>query len=158
MNANERFVFFTSKNFPQKSTRFRYMTPIYPAQSWKVTRTNKPHKRKRKNILIPLISLHIKKKHLYPAKRVSLRGKTTPPHYSNLPRNHVAYIFSALSLVTVSMQFLAHLRLNDPYSTSLTSTRDLYRLNTILVRLYNAAGSPASHLRSDGSLAITRKD
>ena len=47
------------------------------------------------------------------------------------------------------MHFLAY-----PYITSLTSTRDLYRLNTILVRLYNAAASPASRLRSAGSLAI----
>ena len=37
------------------------------------------------------------------------------------------------------MTFHKHLNIN---------TRDLYRLNIILVRLYNAAASPASRLRS----------
>ena len=34
------------------------------------------------------------------------------------------------------------------------NTRDLYPLNTILVRLYNAAASQVLRLRSAGSLAI----
>ena len=34
----------------------------------------------------------------------------------------------------------------------------MYRLNTILVQLYNAAASPASHLRSAGLLAIPVKE
>ena len=36
----------------------------------------------------------------------------------------------------------------------LTITRDFFRLYNTLARLYNAAASPASRLRSAGSLAI----
>ena len=77
------------------------MTPVYQAQSWKVIRTNKRHKRTRKNVLIPLIFLPIKKKTLHHTTLIC-RG-TTPPN--------ATYIFSALLLAAVSMQFLAHLRL-----------------------------------------------
>ena len=101
MNAKRAFVFFTAKNFPQKSTWFCYMTPIYQAQSWKVISTNKPHKRIRKNVLIPLISLHIKKTQLH---------HTTPICWGTTLPN-ATYIFSTLSLAAVSMQFLAHLQL-----------------------------------------------
>ena len=38
--------------------------------------------------------------------------------------------------------------------TFLSSTRDFYRLHSTFARLYNAAASPASRLRSAGSLAI----
>ena len=62
------------------------MTPIYQAQSWKVIRTNKPHKRTRKTVLIPLISLHIQKTQLRHTTPIC-RG-TTPPN--------ATYIFSAL--------------------------------------------------------------
>ena len=41
-----------------------------------------------------------------------------------------------------------------PYKTFLSSTRDFYRLHSTFARLYNAAASPASRLRSAGSLAI----
>ena len=87
------------RTFPKKSIRFRCMTPIYQAQSWKVIRTNKPHKRTRKNVLIPLISFHIKKTQLHHNTPIC-RG-TKPPS--------ATYIFSALSLPAVSMHFLAHL-------------------------------------------------
>ena len=75
------------------------MTPIYQAQSWKVISTNKPHKRTWKNVLIPLISFHIKKTQCHHTTAIC-RG-TMPPN--------VTYIFSALSLAAVLMQFLAHL-------------------------------------------------
>ena len=44
---------------------------------------------------------------------------------------------------------------NVTLQTFLSSTRDFYRLNSTFARLYNAAASPASRLRSAGSLAIT---
>ena len=41
------------------------------------------------------------------------------------------------------------------YLTNILSiTRDFYRLHSTYARLYNAAASPASRLRSAGSLAI----
>ena len=43
---------------------------------------------------------------------------------------------------------------NVTLQTFLSSTRDFYRLNSTFARLYNAAASPASRLRSAGSLAI----
>ena len=142
----ERFVFFTSNNFPQKSTRFRYMTPIYQAQNWKVITTNKPHKRTWKSVLIPLISLHIKKTQLH---------HTTPTCQGTTPSN-ATYIFSTLSLAAISMQFLVHLWLAkwSLHYISYTSTWDLYHLNTIIVQLYNAAALTASCLCSAGLLAI----
>ena len=45
---------------------------------------------------------------------------------------------------------------NVTLQTFLSSTRDFYRLHSTFARLYNAAASPASRLRSAGSLA-TRK-
>ena len=45
-------------------------------------------------------------------------------------------------------------QLGHSYTTSLTSTPDLYCLNTILVQLYNATASPASSLCSAVLLAI----
>ena len=44
---------------------------------------------------------------------------------------------------------------NVTLQTFLSSTRDFYRLHSTFARLYNAAASPASRLRSAGSLAIT---
>ena len=43
---------------------------------------------------------------------------------------------------------------NVTLQTFLSSTRDFYRLHRTFARLYNAAASPASRLRSAGSLAI----
>ena len=43
---------------------------------------------------------------------------------------------------------------NVTLQTFLSSTRDFYRLHSTFARLYNAAASPASRLRSAGSLAI----
>ena len=43
---------------------------------------------------------------------------------------------------------------NVTLQTFLSSTRDFYRLHGTFARLYNAAASPASRLRSAGSLAI----
>ena len=43
---------------------------------------------------------------------------------------------------------------NVTLQTFLSSTRDFNRLHSIFARLYNAAASPASRLRSAGSLAI----
>ena len=45
---------------------------------------------------------------------------------------------------------------NVTLQTFLSSTRDFYRLHSTFARLYNAAASPASRLRSAGSLAITK--
>ena len=45
---------------------------------------------------------------------------------------------------------------NVTLQTFLSSTRDFYRLHSTFARLYNAAASPASRLRSAGSLAIIR--
>ena len=42
---------------------------------------------------------------------------------------------------------------NVTLQTFLSSTRDFYRLHSTFARLYNAAASPASRLRSAGSLA-----
>ena len=47
---------------------------------------------------------------------------------------------------------------NVTLQTFLSSTRDFYRLHSTFARLYNAAASPASRLRSAGSLAIMKKD
>ena len=44
---------------------------------------------------------------------------------------------------------------NVTLQTFLSSTRDFYRLHSTFARLYNAAASPASRLRSAGSLAMT---
>ena len=44
---------------------------------------------------------------------------------------------------------------NVTLQTFLSSTRDFYRLHSTFARLYDAAASPASRLRSAGSLAIT---
>ena len=44
---------------------------------------------------------------------------------------------------------------NVTLQTFLSITRDFFRLDNTLARLYNAAASPASRLRSAGSLAIT---
>ena len=44
---------------------------------------------------------------------------------------------------------------NVTLQTFLSSTRDFYRLHSTFARLYNAAASPASRLRSAGSLAKT---
>ena len=44
---------------------------------------------------------------------------------------------------------------NVTLQTFLSSTRDFNRLHSTFARLYNAAASPASRLRSAGSLAIT---
>ena len=44
---------------------------------------------------------------------------------------------------------------NVTLQTFLSSTRDFYRLHSTFARLYNAAASPASRLRSAGSLAIS---
>mgnify|MGYP001793051004 CR=1 FL=1 len=111
------------------------MTPIYQAQSWKVIRTNKPHKRTRKNFLIPLISLHIRKIQLH---------HTTPIFRGTSPPN-TTYIFSALSLPAVSMQFLAHLRLAK-WSLNYIS----YKHSRFVLPEYY----PASRLRSARWLAI----
>ena len=46
---------------------------------------------------------------------------------------------------------------NVTLQTFLSSTRDFYRLHSTFARLYNAAASPASRLRSAGSLAINAK-
>ena len=46
---------------------------------------------------------------------------------------------------------------NVTLQTFLSSTRDFYRLHSTFARLYNAAASPASRLRSAGSLAIIKK-
>ena len=46
---------------------------------------------------------------------------------------------------------------NVTLQTFLSSTRNFYRLHSTFARLYNAAASPASRLRSAGSLAINRK-
>ena len=46
---------------------------------------------------------------------------------------------------------------NVTLQTFLSSTRDFYRLHSTFARLYNAAASPASRLRSAGSLAIISK-
>ena len=43
---------------------------------------------------------------------------------------------------------------NVTLQTFLSSTRDFNRLHSTFARLYNAAASPASRLRSAGSLAI----
>ena len=43
---------------------------------------------------------------------------------------------------------------NVTLQTFLSSTRDFYRLHSTFARLYNAAASPASCLRSTGSLVI----
>ena len=43
---------------------------------------------------------------------------------------------------------------NVTLQTFLSSTRDFYRLHSTFARLYNAAASPASRLRSAGSLAM----
>ena len=43
---------------------------------------------------------------------------------------------------------------NVTLQTFLLITRDFYRLHSTFARLYNAAASPASRLRSAGSLAI----
>ena len=43
---------------------------------------------------------------------------------------------------------------NVTLQTFLSSTRDFYHLHSTFARLYNAAASPASRLRSAGSLAI----
>ena len=43
---------------------------------------------------------------------------------------------------------------NVTLQTFVSSTRDFYRLHSTFARLYNAAASPASRLRSAGSLAI----
>ena len=43
---------------------------------------------------------------------------------------------------------------NVTLQTFLSSTRDFYRLHSTFARLYNAAATPASRLRSAGSLAI----
>ena len=45
---------------------------------------------------------------------------------------------------------------NVTLQTFLSSTRDFYRLHSTFARLYNAAASPASRLRSAGSLAISK--
>ena len=45
---------------------------------------------------------------------------------------------------------------NVTLQTFLSSTRDFYRLHSTFARLYKAAASPASRLRSAGSLAINR--
>ena len=45
---------------------------------------------------------------------------------------------------------------NVTLQTFLSSTRDFYRLHSTFARLYNAAASPASRLRSAGSLAIKK--
>ena len=45
---------------------------------------------------------------------------------------------------------------NVTLQTFLSSTRDFNRLHSTFARLYNAAASPASRLRSAGSLAIMR--
>ena len=45
---------------------------------------------------------------------------------------------------------------NVTLQTFLSSTRDFYRLHSTFARLYNAAASPASRLRSAGSLAINK--
>ena len=45
---------------------------------------------------------------------------------------------------------------NVTLQTFLSSTRDFYRLHSTFARLYNAAASPASRLRSAGSLAIMK--
>ena len=45
---------------------------------------------------------------------------------------------------------------NVTLQTFLSSTRDFYRLHSTFARLYNAAASPASRLRSAGSLAINQ--
>ena len=42
---------------------------------------------------------------------------------------------------------------NVTLQTFLSSTQDFYRLHSTFARLYNAAASPASRLRSAGSLA-----
>ena len=47
---------------------------------------------------------------------------------------------------------------NVTLQTFLSSTRDFYRLHSTFARLYNAAASPASRLRSAGSLAIIFQD
>ena len=44
---------------------------------------------------------------------------------------------------------------NVTLQTFLSSTRDFYRLHSTFARLYNAAASPASRLRSAGSLATS---
>ena len=106
MNAKRTFVLFTPKNFPQKSERFRYMTPLYQAQSWKVIRTNKPHKKTRKNVLIPLISLHIKKILQFAEEPCRLTLHTSLAYFHWLQ-------FRCSSLRTSNWP-------NDPYTTSLT--------------------------------------
>ena len=47
---------------------------------------------------------------------------------------------------------------NVTLQTFLSSTRDFYRLHSTFARLYNAAASPASRLRSAGSLAINHTE
>ena len=46
---------------------------------------------------------------------------------------------------------------NVTLQTFFSSTRDFYRLHSTFARFYNAAASPASRLRSAGSLAISNK-
>ena len=118
------------------------MTPIFQAQCWKFIRTNKSHKRTRKNVLIPLISLHIIMKTQLHYTTPICEGTTQP---------NTTYIFSALGCSFGAV--LSAPPIGSKILT-LTNTQDLYHLNTILVWLYNAAALPVSRLRLAGSLAI----
>ena len=55
----------------------------------------------------------------------------------------------SVAIFTTSLE--SHLALRN---LTLQITRDFFRLHNTFARLYNAAASPASRLRLDGSLAI----
>ena len=62
----------------------------------------------------------------------------------------------SVAVFTTSLEYQeSYLTLrNVTLQTRLSITRDFFRQNSTLARLYNAAASPASRLRSAGSLAI----
>ena len=67
-------------------------------------------------------------------------------------QNHAALTSQSLRAAIGPLQFsLRHWNLRN---LTLQITRDFFRLQSTFARLYNAAASPASRLRSSGSLAI----
>ena len=101
MNAKRTFCFLYFKELSKEISTIPLHDSNLPSPTLDGYQNNKPHKRTRKNVWIPVISLHIKQTQLHHTTPIC-RG-TTPPK--------ATYNFSALSLAAVSMQFLAHLRL-----------------------------------------------